>query len=144
MTPTLSRLMTGLCVFPYLVSCCMQPKGPWQQLAATLIDSSRFSRWATTVFHNAAQSVLGLEPTFICFQSSCLPVLCLATFVLSEAACHGQSHLARPRQVRFSDPNPVPPHNRPVRFPASRQGCEVTYIRIQSITGSEVCLLTSS
>ena len=31
-----------VCVFPYLLSCCMRPEGPWQQLADTLIDS-RFS-----------------------------------------------------------------------------------------------------
>ena len=42
-----------VCVFPYSLSCCMRPEGPWQQLAATLIES-RFSQWATTVFHHAA------------------------------------------------------------------------------------------
>ena len=30
-------------VFPYLLSCCMRPEGPWQQLAASLMNSSRFS-----------------------------------------------------------------------------------------------------
>ena len=47
-------------------------------------DSSRFSRQTTTVFHRTAQSVSGLEPIFILSQSSCLPVLCLATLVLSR------------------------------------------------------------
>ena len=45
---------------------------------------SRFSRQATTVFHRTAQSISCLVPIFILSQSSCLPVLCFATLVLSR------------------------------------------------------------